>query len=118
MTSAQLQQSPSVACPDWCDDQHASEWGQLSTGQLVRGHEIGRFPGVPAGAGNRCVELFGYAHEYVDGTPLEFGITIEGPGVSLTVAQALEVAQYLTETAHKVQEIQARVERASGGGQL
>lgn len=112
MTSTELQQSPSVACPDWCDCQHPSEW-EFADGQLVRGHDIGKCPRVPAGASDfdRCVKVCGYANEYSDATPVEFGITIESAGASLTVAQALDVAQHLTETAHKVQEIQARVER-------
>ena len=31
-------------------------------------------PAIPAGAGRQVLEVSGYAEEYVDGTPLKFGV--------------------------------------------
>ncbi len=116
MTSTQLHPSPPLACPDWCQHPELCSWDQLNeTGQLMRGHGIGSAPAVPADGGYRSVEVRGYAEEYVDGTPITFGVSINAPNMDLTPDQAREVARHLTETAQQVQDIQGRIERVSGG---
>jgi len=103
-----------VSCPDWCDSLHPADWDQLvPSGQIIRGHDIAKYPSVPADAGIRCVEVYAYATEYVDGTPVEVGVCVEATRGNLTADQALEVARYLTEAAHKVYEVQSRIERVS-----
>ena len=93
---AQLQPSPPVSCPDWCDSLHPADWDQLvPSGQIIRGHDIAKYPSVPADAGIRCVEVYAYATEYVDGTPVEVGVCVEATGGNLTADQALEVARCL-----------------------
>ena len=88
-------------------------WSQRDTGQLVRTHDIGKdhLPAVPADGGYKSVQVSGYAEEYADGTPIKFGVTVEAPGVELTVEQALEVANLLTVLAERIQFIQHKIDR-------
>ncbi len=104
MTSTQLPANPPITCPAWCDSAHCSGWEQrLDTGQLVRTHALGGdFPSVPPDGGYRSLGVDGYATEYVDGTPMRFGISVDAPGVDVTAEQALEVANSLTVLAERI----------------
>lgn len=104
----QLHPSPPVACPNWCEHPDRCGWDQLNeSGQLMRGHDIGDLPAVPADRGYMSVEVRGYAEEFADGTPITFGVSINAPSVDLTPDQAREVARHLTGMAQRIQDLQA-----------
>ncbi|MGI8694988.1 MAG: hypothetical protein ACR2JK_19145 [Geodermatophilaceae bacterium] len=84
----------------------------------MRGHDFGDFPAVPHDGGHQAVSVFGFGEEYVDGTPTQFGIRVEAPGVGLTVEQALEVANSLTVLAERIQFIQHQIERAAKSAEV
>ncbi len=105
MTSTELPANPPITCPAWCDSAHCSGWEQrLDTGQLVRTPMLLVATSRPSRrmAAYRSLGVDGYATEYVDGTPMRFGISVEAPGVDVTAEQALEVANSLTVLAERI----------------
>ena len=115
MTSTQLHPSPPLACPDWCEHPDRCAWDQLSdSGKLLRSHDIRSFP-IIAREGHQAVQAYVFAEEYADGTPVKFGVTVEGEGLALTTDQATILAQQLAAAVQTIQDIEGRMRRDAGG---
>ncbi len=112
-TDPNAQPAPSPSCPDWCDSP-TSDGNDWDTGQLVRSHDIiGATKPTPREGGYHSVQVAGFANEYVDGTPLEFGINVTALSVNLTVEQAQEVIDSLTGLVERIQFLQYKIKRDS-----